>query len=59
MDIEKRELKLGDNKVDKESCFSVCTWTDSSSKCSNITVTNSTTAGCPFAGFVVRGHACG
>jgi len=59
MDVKKRSLALGDNMVDKESCFSVCTWIDGGGSCNNISVINSIVAGCPFAGFVVRGHDCG
>ena len=45
--------------IDLESCFSVCTWRPGGGKCDDISVTNSVTAGCPYAGFVVRGHECG
>ena len=61
MDVKRRVLSLLDNKVDKESCFSVCTWFPPgfNAKCTNVNVINSIVAGCPFAGFVVRGHECG
>lgn len=52
-------MTLVDNLVDKESCFSVCTWEEWNPKCENVNVINSIVAGCPFAGFVVRGHDCG
>jgi len=57
----KRKLALLDNVKDKESCFSICTWFKAgmNAKCTNVNVINSIVAGCPFAGFVVRGHDCG
>ena len=45
--------------VDKESCFNICTFQVTNPKCTNVNVINSIVAGCPFAGFVVRGHDCG
>jgi hypothetical protein len=50
-----------DKKRDLESCFSVCTFLAPglNAKCTNVNVINSIVAGCPYAGFVVRGHECG
>lgn len=55
--VRRRELALMDNIVDRESCFSVCAFTDDM-PCQTTKVINSIVAGCPYAGFIAPGHSC-
>lgn len=45
--------------MDKEACFSICAYSNEKEPCDDVHVTNNIAAGCPYAGFVAPGHACG
>lgn len=47
------------NVADREACISICAYLDKPDSCSDISLTNSVTAGCTFAGVVAMGHECG
>jgi hypothetical protein len=55
--VAKRDVNIADNAADRESCFSVCAFTDDM-PCTNTTVVNSIVAGCPYAGFLAPGYSC-
>lgn len=47
------------NTIDKEACVTICGFYGPDSKCYDNKITNSISAGCVYAGFVVPGHNCG
>jgi hypothetical protein len=55
--VKRRFTKLADNMVDRESCYSICAFTDAA-PCTKTTVINSIVAGCPYAGFIAPGYSC-
>jgi hypothetical protein len=52
-------MALGLLVVDKEACISICAYPSDADKCTDISLTNSITSGCPFAGVIAMGHECG
>jgi hypothetical protein len=57
-DTKRRLDKESDSLLDKECCVSICAWFGEDSSCSDISITNSISAGCVYAGFVVPGNDC-
>jgi len=47
------------NTIDKEACVTICGFYGEDPDCKDNKITNSISAGCVYAGFVVPGHNCG
>ena len=56
-----RSVNKGEsNSLTKEACVAFCSYQSSfyGSACSRVSITDSTAAGCPFAGFIAPGYQC-
>jgi len=57
-DIRARPDKPSKDMKDKECCISICAWFGPDGSCYDVSVTNSISAGCIYAAYVVPGHDC-
>jgi hypothetical protein len=59
-DVRRREdLNIQDGYLDKEGCYTICSYFDPDTLCSNIKVQDSIASGCVYTGFTSPGHECG
>lgn len=56
--LERTSIEADGMFEDKRGGFAICSYHDSSSSCSSLTITNNIATGVTFAGFIVPGDKC-